>query len=98
MSINNNEITELVAKIDSLTKWDLLNVLSEALRENNRLKEEIEQVSQGFEYWETQYNKLKEGVQKFVEQYSLEGSKTYQGDCLQMVSCKDIWKLRKLIN
>jgi hypothetical protein len=40
---------------------------------------------------------LKQGIQKFVDKNFTGGSKSDREDYSQMVSCKDIWDLRELI-
>lgn len=67
MSFNYEEVNKIVESYNKLTKENLFNALGEAMDEIESLKDQNEQLSQGFEYWEVNFNKLKKGINEYKD-------------------------------
>lgn len=67
MNFNYEELQNIVDRYNGLTKEDLFKAFIEASQMIEELKLESDGLRQGFDYWECQYVRLKEGVMKFKD-------------------------------
>jgi uncharacterized damage-inducible protein DinB len=67
MEFNNFEyLKEFSVRYNNTTKEEWFTAFLEATEKITQLEEENAGLEQGFEYWETQYKQLKQGVLSFI--------------------------------
>ena len=72
MDFNYEELSHIVERYNNLTKESIFSAFAEALDKIKTLQEQNIQLSDGFDYWETRFNKLKENIQhKLTEEIEI---------------------------